>query len=264
MLINLFEDKNLVTKSGKLLGYMTTQRPYELADDLTRYDSLSSEDLDTRFHLESVKDYKGLSRTYTNIFGCLTDSHNEIEKLGVCKGHKRWNVIVSLEDSLDYILHRLCGADMNNIRNMPNYKQVSRALLKLNYEAMVASFGDLREADEKVDSYFTQLFSSTETEDLEEAALNFQKTFVLKIMSQLSTILEYVVLAYYYDTVESAGYKKGALVLRSKSLCCFVLSSDVKIEEELIIKSPGFEDYTLKIHSFEKYEYLEKMSLEYA
>ncbi|MNE90610.1 hypothetical protein D3C80_1881480 [compost metagenome] len=52
--------------------------------------------------------------------------------------------------------------------------------------------------------------------------------------------------------------------MRSKNFCSFVFSTASKMDGDLIIKSEGFDDYTLKIRSFAKKEYSQNLDLKYA
>lgn len=241
---------------GRHIAYLAN-RKCDIVGDLSCYDQMSSEDLDTQFHIESVNKNKGRARTYSDIMGSITDSHIEIEKLGVCNYHRKYSVIISMEDSLDYLLHRLSGSSIESVRNMPNYKNVSRALMKLNYSALEDDFGSLRECDPKVDEFFSKIFVESAGDSIEQKSAEFQKQFVISLWSELKKVLEYTALTYYFAN-------EGNLVLRSKSLCSFVMTSNTKMEDKLTLRSKGHDDYTIFVRSFERNEYLEKIDLEYA
>lgn len=257
MQIDLFEDSSIIVRAGQPLGYMA-DRKCEVVENLDIYKDKIAEDLDEKFHIESVVKASGTDRTYVRLFGDMTDSHNEIEKLGVCKHCRRYTTIISLEDSLDYILHRLTGCSVEKARSLTSYDVVSRALMKLNFDAMEGiEFGHIMETDPAVSSYLDKLYSSLDCEE-ENKQFEFLSMFTSSMFSEIKRVLEYTVFEYLFSL------DKGTAVLRSKSLCSFVLTSDKKLEDELIIKCEGFEDYRLKVRSFEKWQYLEDFKLKYA
>jgi hypothetical protein len=246
------------TKISQPLGYMIT-RKIELVEGLDDYLTKSASDPDTAYHIKSVLAAKEeTKRTYTNVFGNMMDFHHEVEKLGIVKHRLRYTSIISLEDSLDYILHRLSGADMENIRAIPNYKSISRALLKLNYDALDAEFGVFSSADKKLASYMENLYMEVEVEDEEERSLKFVDKFVSAVIREVQLVLEYVAFSYYF------AQERNTFIPRSKSLCSFVATCQNNLQEELILQSPGFSDYTLYVRSFERWKYCENIALEYA
>jgi hypothetical protein len=235
-------------------------RKCEVIDNLDIYKTKSSEDFDEKFHIESVVKAMGTDRKYYRIFGDMYDSHNEIEKLGVCKHCRKYTTIISLEDSLDYILHRLSGCSTDKIRQLSDYDRVSRALMKLNFDALEGiHFGDLRMLDDKMAAFLDKILLEVGTNsDEEDISAEFVERFASTLFSELKRVLEYVVFNYLFSL------NKGVAVLRSKSLCSFVLSSYERLETDIIIKSEGYEDYSIKVRSFEKWQYLEDFKLKYA
>lgn len=251
---------------GQPIGYMVG-RDCDILTDLSAYETASSSDLDRQFHIDSVRENFRKDRKYMEIPVGMSDSHIEIEKLGVCKHQKAYSVILSMEDSLDYLLHRLTGARLDNIRNVPDYKQISRALLKLNYPALGdKNIGVFRDCDEKIDEYFEKLFIEAKGDTPNEKVDNVQSEFFMSVLKELKWVLDYTTFHYFLTKKNSPEFasKSGGLVLRSRSFCSFVMTSDVKLEDELILRCEGNDDYRLQVRSFERNEYFESMSLSYA
>lgn len=260
MLIDLFKDTSLLVRASRPLNYMRKNRDCEIEEDLSDLLSLRASDPDTAYHLESIQRNMFIAdRKYSSIFNNWSDSHSDIEKLGVCKYQLDYTVIISLEDSLSYLLHRLCGADMERIQSIKDYKYISRGILKLNYDIIENyNFNVLSDADPAVAAYMDTLYSSCEAEDEEDRSNEFIAKFIKEIMGMLSAVLEYVVFYYYTHS----GNK--SLKLRSQSFSSFVLTSDTKVEDTIEIVSEGYQAHTLIVRSFATREYISNVSLEYA
>ena len=68
--------------------------------------------------------------------GSYSDNHFSLELLGLEKNSKKYMVLVDFSESLDYILHLLSHCDMENIRAIPNYTEVSKAFLNGDMDAL--------------------------------------------------------------------------------------------------------------------------------
>lgn len=257
MLINLYKETRLIRESSKAIGLLKG-RGCEIVDDLSFYNQEVASTVDEEFHIKSVLKVLNDKRQYTEFSGRICDSHIEIEKLGVCKYAKPYTTIISLEDSLDYILHRLCGASIQAIRSIPGYTELSRSLLKFNFDALYSfTVESLLGVDEKLDKFISSFVKDT-PEHLEDIEMEFLLGFARAIISEASSIVEYVSL--YYNSIQP----KDMSVIRSKSFCSFVLTTAERLDMDLIIRSEGFDDYVLKVRSFGKKEYLRKIDLKYA
>lgn len=257
LLIDLYKETKLLRESSKVLGILRG-KGCDILENLDYYDKEVAASLDEEFHIKSVRGNRDQKRNYEELFGKISDSHNEIEKLGVCRYGKPYTTIISLEDSLDYVLHRLSGASIENIRNVRGYDTLSRALMKLNYEALqgftVDSFLSL---DARLDKYVMSLFSKVDDSDGMEQN-TFLLSFIRNILMEASSVTEYV--SFYFNSLQ----EQGTSVIRSKSFCTFVITSAQKLDGEIIIRDSGYEDYKLLVRSFEKKEYASNIELKYA
>ena len=250
MLIHLFQDEDLINKSSTKLGQLRT-RNCDIITDLSHYHQEVAASADAKFHIDSVIKTMHTSRSYREIFGKITDSHSEIEKLGVCKYAREYTAIVSLEDSLDYILHRLSGADVSKIRNIFGYREISRGLLKLNYEVLeFFNFSSLFDVDTKLNSYLDKLL-----EQAAEGEVPFLNLFIQDVLTESSKVIEYIGF-FYNDTLPDSA-------IRSKTFCSFIISTATHVEDEILIHSQGKDDYRIKVRSFKKGEYLNKTDILY-
>jgi hypothetical protein len=259
LLVNLFENPKLITAHEKILAKLKG-RNCDILEDLSFYQeevAASGESTDKSYHINSVLENMNKERRYKEYFGKIADSHIEIEKLGVCKYAKPYTTIVSLEDSLDYILHRLCKAEVSNIRSIPNYFEVSRAILKLNYKGMEGlNFNWLMNADGNLARFLVEMHENT-NDDSDNRAGDFVHEFINRLIQEVSHVTEYI--SFYYNTL----LERDSSVIRSKSFCSFVISTDKKLDDVLYLRSAGFEDYAIRVRSFERKEYLHSSELRY-
>jgi hypothetical protein len=234
------------------------QRYSTLNRDISQVINKSPKDLDHKYHLDSVKgSYTVTNRQYEDIFGVKVDTHSELEKLGACQYCEKYTVIISLEDSLDYILQRLTGCSLDSVRSISSYKVLSRSLLKLNYESLEdLDLGYLLNLDPKLDEYFNLIYSSVESEDPYSA---FLEKFVGDLLRECDRILNLISIEFYHKCREVTDSVK----LRSKSTCSYILTSSEKLEEEIIIRSSQVEDYTIKVKYFDLMEYSERYNESY-
>jgi hypothetical protein len=257
LLIDLFKDTRLINENSKNLGLLRN-RKCDVMEDLSYYEQEVACSIDKGFHISSVLSNKDAPRSYFDFYGKISDSHNEIEKLGVCKYAKPYTTILSLEDSLDYILHRLCKADIAKVRSISEYDLLSRSLLKLNFDGMKGfTFEEFFKADTNVEKFLLSMYNSVPSES-EDKNHDFLLSFVSSLIKEVSAVAEYISFAY------NASLDKDTSVIRSKSFCSFVLTTSNKLEDELVIRSDGFDDYSLKVRSFERKEYLSGLELKYS
>lgn len=253
MRIDLYKDRNISAELNKNVGNLRT-KGCDILDDLTYYEQASFSGFDQSYHVRSVLEHKNKKREYYDMYGKICDSHIEIEKLGVCRYAKPFTTILSLEDSLDYVLHRLTGASIDKIRSIPQYTLLSRSLLKLNYEVLdQASIAPLFGVDARLDDYLINIIEDSAPEG--EHAWAFK--FIGSLLAQASTIVEYASFCY------KLMRPPGECVIRSKSFCSFVMTSSQHLEEEVILSSEGVSDYPIQIRSFGRKEYLQGVDLKY-
>jgi hypothetical protein len=257
LLVNLYSESKLIREGSKTLGSLR-KKGCEVIDDLSGYESQVACTVDEDYHIRSVLTAKDSEREYSEFMGKISDSHLEIEKLGVCRYAKEYTTIISLEDSLDYILHRKCGADLQAVRSIEGYDVLSRNLLKFNFDGLLGFTVDsLCGVDPKLDAFIASLVKDT-PEHTDGVENEFLLEFVKSVILESCSIIEYVGL--YYNSVQS----KGTSVIRGKSFCSFVLTTAERQDGEIVIVSEGYSNYKLKVRSFAKKEYAQNLNLRYA
>ena len=279
MQVNLFANDRIMNSYSRDLHHLST-KPVDIGvvfgQNVDRYKVANPEDSsDVLFHKAHALGYFDVrKKTYENCFGALYDRHHELAKLNILLGYGPYVTIISLEDSLDYVLHSLCGCNIQKVREIPKYQELSRALLKLNFGENLYNFAisDFVGIDPKLNHFIKQLELDAkasmlegedavdEEEDSEEfneiLDVRFLTAFITKIITKVDDINKYLGYNYKLERGE-------AVTVKSKSACSFVLAAKERFEHNMTIKAPGCDDYTLYVRSFERGEYETKIDLPY-
>lgn len=233
------------TVSGRLL-----LKDLVIKEDLKDYTDLDITSVFTESHIRSV--IEGLKvagstneskRIYKSILGIKCDTAFEIEMLGVERYSKKHTVLFSLQDSLDYVLHILCGVDPSKVRKIPHYQRLSRGILNVDVDLLdELSFGHLIGIDEKLDKYI----AGVNRKSFDYA--DFVTKFFTELTECCNGLLHTLAMKY------KCYYKEQGinLALKSKTITSVAFSSDVSISDEMQI----MEDYFIKINSYTKKRYI--------
>ncbi len=159
---------NILIDSYKNLDDPSFDKLYgRLHDNKIRYRRLPKLEKTIRTMLDKKfeEDYENLQRLteldvkrYKIIHNIYYDNAYTMECLGYSTYSSKYSVILSLQDSLDYVLHKLCGADIKNIRRIPKYQIISRGILNMDYHILNDfSFGNIIGYDENLDNYLAEM-----------------------------------------------------------------------------------------------------------
>ena len=159
---------NILIDSYKNLDDPSFDKLYgRLHDNKIRYRKLPKLEKTIRTMLDKKfeEDYENLKRLteldvkrYKIIHNIYYDNAYTMECLGYSTYSSKYSVILSLQDSLDYVLHKLCGADIKNIRRIPKYQIISRGILNMDYHILNDfSFGNIIGYDENLDNYLAEM-----------------------------------------------------------------------------------------------------------
>lgn len=246
ILIDTYKNLNdpiYYTVSGKLMYKDMVIR------DKVNFDNLVANDVYTETHkkntLECIsmnKNSDDFKRIYKSILDFKYDSAFDIEMLGVERYSKKYSVLFSLQDSLDFILNQLCGVDTELVRRIPNYQRISRGLLNINVEMLgQANFGELIGIDPRLDNYIAKIDAS---------ALNYAD-FILKFFGEITECCNALLhkLAMQYQCLSKGNGNN--LSLKSKNISSVAFASEIPVNDAMEIK----EDYFIIIKSYEKHEY---------
>lgn len=250
MIISIDTYKNLhdplyATVSGKLLS-----KDLVIKEDLEHYSDLDVESAFKESHIRSVLEALKVAnsrnesrRIYKSVLGIKCDTAFEIEMLGIERYSKRHTVLFSLQDSLDYILHVLCGVNPEVVRRIPHYQRLSRGILNVDVELLdELSFGHLIGIDESLDKYIAGI--NRKSFDYAD----FVTRFFTELTECCNGLLHSLAMKY------KCYYKEQGitLALKSKTITSVAFSSDISINDEMEV----MKDYFIKINSYTKKGYI--------
>ena len=138
MVIDLFHDDKLNKEFSRADNYIN-KRSFTLNADIEELKQHLNVNCNKpefiKFRNEVVKAACS-ERDCEEFVGSYSDNHFSLELLGLEKNSKKYMVLVDFSESLDYILHLLSHCDMENIRAIPNYTEVSKAFLNGDMDAL--------------------------------------------------------------------------------------------------------------------------------
>lgn len=184
------------------------------------------------------------SRTVNNVGPYIKDYFFELDAMGVEKYSNDYIVVISTCDSLDLVLNRLCGADMNKIRNIDNYQLLSRALITgdLNLLSNI-ELKSLLNIDENLDSFLISRYSASRDK------FEFIRSLSVLIVNEAQYILDETMKKFRTFYEEDMGKK---IVLRCMSCTRLVCGVNEPMDYEVTIG----DNYYLKLKSHGKYEFI--------
>lgn len=183
-------------------------------------------------------------REYTYLLENTCDNLFHLECMGLSKLTRGYTHIVSLEDSLDYILYKLCEVDRKVIRSIPNYKQLSRAILNLDYEGLEGfNLGCLMGLDKRLDNFLCKIYEESNKNNDKFVNTLFNKIFLIT-----NGILRYLGLC--VPKQYSANGLK--LILRSKSFSGLCFTSDFVLDDTIELN----DNEILKVLTYRPLEYI--------
>lgn len=240
--IDLFKDKSISNT------YLKTLRRIERAGfnlnedlDLGVYETFQPNDKFTLAHIQNVLKLKKCDRKYEKLFALQFDTHTELEKAGLSKSKGYYRVIVTLSDSLDFLLSLICHSDFHKFyENIKDYQTLSRGILDLNFDLFD-------------DQLLESLIGVDETLDKDYFKLNKDREkIILRLYNDILSLAHSAV-AYIAHYIKRAYKKEGLdLVFKSETFSTVVLDSPRRIDFEVSLNGV----YNLKIKSYAPLEYI--------
>lgn len=237
-LYNNLSDQMYQAQVGKL-----NNKQLSVIGDYSEYLNQMPSTIFEETHLHNLTNASVDRRVYRDTLGILCDSSLDLEVIGVTKYAKNDTVLFTLQDSLDLVLNYLCDVDMNVLRQLPNYQQISRGILNADHRLLDGiPFGDLLGLDSRLDAYLIRINTTSISYE------DFLNKFFIEVTSACNTLLHQYVMQYrsYYSDL---GLK---LPLRSKNICSIVFGSEIEIDDKMELV-PG---YFIQIKSYKKCEYM--------
>ena len=260
MLIDLFSDSNIIGSINRVTRQIET-RPFQFSDSIDFGEANASQERIGRL-IGYYYQMSGTLRSYSRLDDGDDNKSSNIsldnmfifEACGLEKGSADNTVVLDFSESLDYVLHILSNCDMENVRKLDNYSTVSRAIMNMDFDKLATvSLGSLMSLDEKLKKYCMGILHKATAEESNEDIIlkKLLFTFFKDILSMTALIRDYCALTLRNDT-------ERRYIYRSKSYAAAVLACNTVIDEDLLLKSGRYGDYSMHIKSYKKFEYLEK------
>lgn len=149
MQIVLFKDDHVNRTIPKLTGLIKTL-------SYSKPKTKTEEELIQIINEASSSDTMALlryNRKYLNKLGLVVDSHYKLESLGLSSLSRDYTTIIDYSKALDFILANLSGCSCLNLKGLPKYEDISKALLTLDTNSFDISLEELMFVDSNLDNY---------------------------------------------------------------------------------------------------------------
>ncbi len=256
MQVDLFNDDAVSMESFRLRKQMET-RKFQLAYPI---DGILGElpeypDKLVRPVLEGLQRSVEAGRKYEFIDNAGCDNLWKLEALGLGRYTREYVIIIDFSDALDLLMELEFGCNRQECRSIRNYAEVSRSLLNFDFSGSSEKFGVLFFESEMMTRAYLQLFEEIEenasmincTQD--EKMSHFVYKFYSRILQRASDVKDYVV-------CDLQKQYPGSLIYRSKNYSSAIITSDIKLDDELVLHLRNGEDYAVKIHNYKRYEWI--------
>lgn len=261
--LGLFSSRRRMQDMSKCSGYLA-RRCFALDKDIDFNNILEMTNCkNAEVAQRYVKYLQNLSkqpRMYEDIGNNIVrDNLYDLEVLGVGEYAKKYQIILSFDDCLDFFLHVVSGCNREVIRDMPHYHEVSSAILGLKevQSEHDITFGSMFGLDPKLDEYFigVQKRICDESKEVGDELIDkIAFETVLPMLAEIHGIQNYLISC----ISASRGLFDGNAVCRSRNFSNLVLTSDIPITDDLELFYGDFGSVTIKPKCYERYEYAVK------
>lgn len=250
-------DKSTLSTDNNMLQSLKS-RKFTVGCDITPIvNFIPDNDVEKSFK-ETVLTLFKYGRYYRTVFGAgfKIDSHQDCEKLGIGKTTRKYVLVFSLEDSLDYILHYICKCDVQAVRSIENYRLLSKTLLTSYFQSDNISFdlNILMGLDPKLDAYIMGIYNKNNN-NLALTLLEFHK----EILTTANVLLRIILGVFRF-------YGVGKKIVLSIGASSCVLTSETPYRDTITLTNSDEEiqDYILNVGCFERYEFLYNINFKWA
>lgn len=263
MRIDLFESRRYTSESHQATKSLETRKfsldPHYPLEEVRNYVACRNDNVINEY-IQHCKDIIQQGRFYTSIGNKAScDSLFEVEALGIGQYCMEYQVLIDMSDYLDYALHRLCGCSTEAIRKIPNYHEISYALLNFDFSNLPSeefTFNSLLGADQRLDMYFRDLSESIYSGSvlsIDEASIQVAYKFYDELLSRLCEVKDYVAI---YLSKRIGDAHSGAY--RSKNFSTSIVSSKYMAPECVELVQEHFDTLVLPLKCYKRYEYAAK------
>lgn len=262
MQVDLFKSRRRTTDMRKFGGYVRI-RDFQLDpntdfDVIRKLTNCSHKDVVDEY-IEDVKRRIAHGRQYEDIgYDLCADNLFDVEALGVGLYAKKYQIIISFEDCLDFFLHIVSDCDMEKIRSIPNYHEISANIMSLRPATPTSSarFNDLFDVDPKLDEYFIsrqkyvkETFNTYGDHFIDQLAFEIIRPLLMEVHG----VQDYLISCF-----SAARSELGDAVCRSRNYSSLVITTDDPMLCDLTLNYEPFGSLTLAPKCYEKYEYATK------
>lgn len=201
---------------------------------------------------EYLCDLAKKTRNYQHIGTIGCDNLYDLEALGVGAYSMPYTVVLDFSNALDYFLHLTYGCKIVDIRRIPDYNNVSSAILNYDFSKTVGiTFGVLFDISEELNTKLAKMLTDADPHchNLEEKRNWVVYHFYLELLTTISQVKDYVV-SYLNHTLKDKKF-----IYRSKSYSSSIATSGEPFTEEIILQQRGFDNYVLQPRSYKVLEY---------
>jgi len=251
----------LAKRTHRQIKQITT-RKYQVAkgyrdlDGMRRYFASEGQ---FRAYQKNIQSLIHAGRHYDHIADAMCDSLFDVEVLGISNNGQAYMMVADYGDCLDYILHRLCGCKLRDIRKIEDYSLISRAILGNDLrDAGDIPLSRLLFASSELKQYFAALTDkgadSFSGHDDQVSWVAYK--FYSEVLSLLGFIKFYTTVVVCNSFLGTFG-RKG--IIRSTSYSKIAATVSGIFDEVVTIHdldNPNIEDYKVVYRTFRPYEYL--------
>lgn len=208
MLVDLFSDTSVTKFANKQRGYIKNRDISIGRDGYNKLLQYADQDTELLHELMLFKECAHGSNTvkhdkkFVSIAGFVSsDRFWKIELTGIPEFSKDYSIMIDLSDNLAEILSLLCGCDPTAVRRIPNYHDISNAIMNNNFDAAGSSnFGVFYDVDLNLNAYLAKtLYKSgeqfSELQDIERIVNHFIFTIMMDVLCKAEQVKTYIAAA---------------------------------------------------------------------
>lgn len=260
MQVDLFNN-TLLSRAKRQIGQIST-RGYEMATrerNMERMQKYFSSEEDFKNYRNYIRALIKEGRHYDTLGFARSDSLFDVESLGIANNGQNFMMIADFSYSLDYIMHRLCGCKLEDIRAIKDYDRISKAVMNYDIDSISdIPLARLISASDKVEKYLVDIVKRSNSMDIvEEDKLSWVAYTFYKDIISLAGYIKFYTTVVVCDSFLNLFGKKG--VIRSTSFSKIAATVDQRFDDIITIhdtENAQIEDYDIVYRSYGAYEYL--------
>ena len=258
MLIDLLEQSNSLlneygakTQFGKVRskGFTSTVSAEQI--NSLRVNDAYKQHIIELLNLVEKNNKKGNIVRYPSFCSGYTDQYFDLEVLGIECYAQQYSIVADLSDKLDYVLHRLSGCTTAEVRQIPNYEQLSKAILSVDTNSSF-DISVLLDVSPKLTNWLNSIYNAAVAKDNSNSLqYNFFCSLFQEIQYELNTLKVNI-----FHQLKRLGGE--GVIVRSYSYTSIVSTSAQPFNATFEFTQDGYENCIVEIKSYEKFQYAEE------